>query len=263
MNDQNPVFQETSLNRRGFLKASGAVVGAAALGEWNVCAANAAASWPPPRKSLLTKNDVVLFQGDSITDMGRSREKAGEANDQAGLGSGYAGLAGAELLVGRPRDGLRVFNRGISGNKVFQLAERWQADCLDLKPNVLSILIGVNDLWHTLDGKYNGTAEVYERDYLALLERTKKALPKVKLVICEPFVLRCGTVNDKWFPAFNAYRAAAQRVAGKFGALFIPFQAMFDEAIKYAPPAHWAQDGVHPTTTGASLMAYSWLRAAA
>jgi len=85
----------------------------------------------------------------------------------------------------------------------------------------------------------------------------------VKLVICEPFVLRCGAVNDKWFPIFDAYRAAAGRVAGKFGALFIPFQSMFDEAIRYAPPAHWAGDGVHPTATGASLMAYAWLRAAA
>ena len=263
MNDHKPAFENNSLNRRGFLKTSSAVFGAAALGGWGAPAVQAAAAWPPAPQSLIASDDVVLFQGDSITDAGRSREKAGEANDQGGLGSGYAGLAGAELVVVRPQDRLKVFNRGISGHKVFQLAERWQADCLDLKPNVLSILIGVNDLWHTLDGKYNGTVEIYERDYVALLERTRKALPKVKLVICEPFVLRVGAVNDRWFPAFDGYRAAAGRVAAKFDALFIPFQAMFDEAIKYAPPAHWARDGVHPTATGASLMAYSWLRAAA
>ena len=105
--------------------------------------------------------------------------------------------------------------------------------------------------------------EIYERDYVALLERTRKALPKVKLVLCEPFVLRCGAVNDKWFPTFDEYRAAAARVAGKFDAQFIPFQAMFDAALKYAPPAHWARDGVHPTPAGASLMAYAWLRAVA
>jgi len=127
----------------------------------------------------------------------------------------------------------------------------------------LSILIGVNDLWHKLDGKYDGTVEIYEHDYAALLKRTKKALPKVKLVICEPFVLRCGAVNDRWFPAFDDYRGAAGRVATKFDALFIPFQSMFDEAVRYAAPAHWARDGVHPTPNGASLMAYSWLRAAA
>src|SRR5262249_53017049 len=146
------------------------------------------------------------------------------------------------------------------GNKVFQLADRWQMDCLELKPSLLSILIGVNDIWHTLNGKYNGTVEIYERDYRALLERTRKELPQVKLVVCEPFVLRCGAVNAKWFPEFDAYRAVAQRIADAYHARFIPFQAMFDEAVKYAPPMHWAADGVHPTPAGASLMAHTWLR---
>ena len=163
----------------------------------------------------------------------------------------------------RPKAGLKIFNRGISGNKVFQLAARWQADCLDLKPNVLSILIGVNDCWHTLRGTYQGTVEIYERDYRALLERTRQALPKTKLVICEPFVLRCGEVNEKWFPVFDGYRAAAKRVAETFRATFIPFQAMFDEAAKLAPPERWSKDGVHPSTDGASLIAQNWLRAAA
>ena len=203
MNDNLSASEVNGVNRRGFLKTSSAVLGAAALSGWHASGASADSSWPPTPRSWIAKNDVILFQGDSITDAGRSREKAGEANDQGQLGAGYASMAGAELLVGRPKDGLKVFNRGISGHKVFQLAERWQADCLDLKPNVLSILVGVNDLWHKLDGKYDGTVEIYERDYAALLERTKKALPKVKLVICEPFVLRCGAVNDKWFPTFD------------------------------------------------------------
>src|SRR6267378_2689227 len=184
-----------SSNRRTFLKTSAAVFGAAGLAQVSLVAATD--SWPPPTRSLIRKGDVVLFQGDSITDAGRGREKAGTPNEQPGLGSGYAWLAAAELLVDHPTEQLKVFNRGISGNKVFQLADRWQADCLDLKPNVLSILIGVNDLWHKLDGKYDGTVEIYERDYRALLERTRKALPKVKFVICEPFVLRCGAVGEK------------------------------------------------------------------
>jgi lysophospholipase L1-like esterase len=253
-----------NFNRRAVIKWSGAALGVAALGGLGSApAARAAQLWLPRARPLFKKGDVILFQGDSITDAGRSREKAGEANNQAGLGSGYAWLAGAELLVNRPDDGLQVYNRGISGNKVFELAERWQRDCLDLKPNVLSILVGVNDLWHTLDGKYHGTVEIYERDFLALLERTRKALPNVKLVVCEPFVLRCGAVNDKWFPEFDGYRAAAKRVAAASRATFIPFQSMFDEAVKYAGPAHWAGDGVHPTSAGASLMAYDWLRAVA
>jgi lysophospholipase L1-like esterase len=222
----------------------------------------AAEFWPTLHHSLIRKNNVVLFQGDSITDMGRSRDTASKPNDQTALGNGYAWLAAAELLVDRPQDNLKIFNRGVSGNKVYQLAERWDEDCLALKPDVLSILIGVNDIWHTLTGKYQGTVEIYERDYRALLTRTFKALPKLKLIVCEPFVLRCGAVTDKWFPEFDTYRAAAKRVAETFHAPFVPFQAIFDEAVKYAPPEHWAKDGVHPTPAGASLMAYHWLKMA-
>ncbi len=167
------------------------------------------------------------------------------------------------MLVDYPDAKLKVFNRGNSGNKVHQLAERWQTDCLDLKPDVLSILIGVNDFWHTQSGNYKGTVEVYEKDYRALLTRTKKALPKVKLILCEPFVLKCGAVNDKWFPEFDRYRAAARRISEDFKTAFVPFQTIFDQAVAYAPAAHWAGDGVHPSAAGASLMAHHWLQAAA
>ena len=264
MNHQRQDQLERILTRRNFLKASGVALGAAGLaGAGQPLTAEAAGAWPVAAHNLVHDGDVILFQGDSITDAGRSREQAVNANNQAALGTGYAWMAAAELLVDRPKAGLKIFNRGISGNKVYQLAERWQTDCLDLKPTLLSILIGVNDIWHTLNGNYNGTVEIYERDYRALIERTRKALPKVRLVICEPFVLRCGAVNDKWFPQFDSYRAAARRVAESFHATFIPFQAMFDEAIHYAPPDQWAKDGVHPTNFGASLMAHEWLRGVA
>lgn len=249
------------LNRRSFLQAS--ALSTAALA--SLAAATDAAAATRGKEALIAKHDVILFQGDSITDTGRSRDKGKTdvANNQPGLGNGYAWLAAAQLLVDRPADELRIFNRGISGHKVFQLAERWQADCLDLRPDVLSILIGVNDIWHSLDPRlnYKGTVEIYERDYHALVEGTLKALPKVKLVICEPFVLRCGAVKDSWFPEFDKYRAAAKRVADKQRATFVPFQAMFDAAIKFAPPEHWAGDGVHPSPAGAALMAHFWLKA--
>jgi len=256
--DNHPV------NRRSFLASSGAALGATGLcGLAGVPTLASAAS--PSRHAGIAKRDVILFQGDSITDAGRAKEaaKAAQANHQPAMGNGYAWLAAAALLLDRPADGLKILNRGISGNKVFQLAERWQADCLDLKPDLLSILIGVNDFWHTLNPQsaYHGTVEVYERDYHALIERTRKALPRLKLVIGEPFVLRCGAVNEKWFPEFDRYRAAARRVAGKHCAVFVPFQAMFDDAIRYAPPEHWAGDGVHPSAAGASLMAHFWLKA--
>ena len=211
------------------------------------------------RKISLKKNHNILFQGDSITDAGRDKKNQ-VPNQQKAFGRGYAWMAASNLLVGQPELGLTIHNRGISGNKVHQLADRWERDCLELKPDILSILIGVNDIWHGLNGKYKGTVETYEKDFLALMERTHKALPNTKFVICEPFVLKCGAVNDKWFPEFDKYRASARKVADQNGAVFVPFQSMFDQAVKYAPPAHWAGDGVHPSPHGASLMAHFWLQ---
>lgn len=256
------LLDKDGLSRRSFLKTSGAALSAAGIAGLAFASTNEASASPSGARIRIATGDVILFQGDSITDAGRRKEPdvAAMPNSHAALGGGYAWLAGVELLVDRPADGLKIFNRGISGNKVFQLADRWQADCLDLKPDLLSILIGVNDYWHTLNQKpaYNGTVEVYERDFRALIERTKKGLPRVTLVICEPFVLRYGAVTEQWFPAFDHYRAAAKRVAKSFHAAFVPFQAMFDEAVKYAPAEEWVKDGVHPTAAGAALMAHFW-----
>jgi lysophospholipase L1-like esterase len=244
-----------SPNRREFVLAA-AGLGAAALAAIEAKAADVAA---PSVGSLIKPGETILFQGDSITDAGRKKDDR-LANSQPALGSGYAWLSAAQLLVDHPNDKLKIFNRGISGNKVYQLAERWQTDCLDLKPDVLSILIGVNDFWHKLKHGYDGTLEKYETDYRALVSRTKDALPHAKLIICEPFVLRVGNVDDSWFPEFDGYRAAAKRVADEAGAVFVPYQSMFDLAAKIAPPERWAADGVHPTNDGAALVAHSWLK---
>ena len=210
--------------------------------------------------NILGKGNTILFQGDSITDAGRDKKNE-VANEQKAFGKGYAWMAASQLLISKPEYKLTIHNRGISGNKVHQLDARWQKDCLDIKPDILSILIGVNDIWHGLNGRYDGTVTTYEDDYRKLIQRTKKHLPNVKLVICEPFVLKCGAVNDKWFPEFDKYRAAAKRIASENKAIFVPFQSMFDEAIKYAEPKHWAGDGVHPSAHGASLMAHFWTQA--
>lgn len=243
------------MNRRTFIATT------AATGITTAAGTHALSAASPRANSLVKHGAVVLFQGDSITDAGRGRPEAAEANQQKALGNGYAWLAASQLLVDRPGDNLKFYNRGISGHKVPQLAARWQTDCLELKPDVLSILIGVNDIWHRLDGKFDGTPASYERDYLALVDQTLKALPDVRIVICEPFVLRCGAVKDSWFPDFDAYRAASRKVAETFKATFVPFQTMFDEAAKLAPPEHWAPDGVHPSAFGAALMAHTWINA--
>jgi lysophospholipase L1-like esterase len=210
------------------------------------------------KKIQLLKDQTILFQGDSITDAGRSKEETGFNNPKA-LGTGYALLSAVELLEEFAELNLKIYNKGISGNKVYQLAERWDKDCIDLKPDILSILIGVNDFWHKLNGNYNGTIEIYRNDFIALLERTKKALPNIKLVICEPYAVPgVKAVDEKWFPDFYEYQKAAREIAESFGAIFVPFQKVYDEAIKRAPASYWTGDGVHAALPGAQLMAEAW-----
>ena len=212
-------------------------------------------------KISLKKDDVILFQGDSITDAGRDKD-AKTPNTSPMMGSGYVIQAAGELLFKYAAMNLRIYNKGISGNKVYQLAERWNADCIDLKPNVLSILIGVNDFWHTKTGGYQGSVKTYEDDFRTLLKRTLAALPNLKLVIGEPFaVTGIKAVDNTWYPEFDKYREAAKKLAGEFNAVFIPYQKVFDEAQKRAPGVYWTHDGVHATLAGAHLMANAWMEA--
>ena len=210
---------------------------------------------------MFSKHDVVLFQGDSITDAGRNREKTAP-NDTGGLGTGYAYLTTARMLQDFADLELKILNRGISGNKVWQLEERWQADCLDLKPALVSILIGINDTWHGQRDPAQGVPlGRYESIYRNLLQKTGEQLPGVRFVLCEPFALRCGAVTDTWFPDIDDRRAIVRKLAQEFKAVFVPFQAAFDKAIQATrtPPTYWAHDGVHPSIAGHSLMSQTWL----
>jgi len=249
------------MTRRGLIAgvsaASAALVAGSIPGRAQAHPHVLAAVKPPV---TLKQGATVLIQGDSITDAGRSRDTQDTANDFAQLGNGYAKLIGYHLLSKYADKELKVYNRGISGHKVPDLDARWDKDCIDLKPDVLSILIGVNDIWHKMNGKYEGTPETYESGYKALLKRTKDALPDVQIIVCEPFALRCGAVKDTWFPEFDARLAGAKAAAESAGAVFVPFQAMFDAAIAAgSAPEFWAKDGVHPSAQGASLMAMRWL----
>lgn len=209
----------------------------------------------------LDKNDIILFQGDSITDWGRDKNK-NDPNATNTLGSGYPLITTGQLLWRYPGLQLQVYNKGISGQKVFQLAERWDTDCIDIKPNVLSILVGVNDFWHTLTSGYKGTIETYRKDYRKLLERTLKALPDVKLIIMEPYAVKgVKAVDDKWYPAFDEYRKAAKDISQEFHATFIPLQSIFDKALEAAPGSYWTIDGVHPSVAGEGLIAHAWMEA--
>lgn len=206
---------------------------------------------------------VILFQGDSITDALRSRD-----NDQF-AGNGYPTLVKAKLGYEEPGQ-YTFLNRGISGNRIVDLYARIKADLINLKPDVLSILIGVNDVWHEAGHQNGVAADKFERIYDMLLDEVREALPGVRILILEPFVLQgTATENTPEHPSRWAYfrdetplrAAAAKRVAEKHEAAFIPLQHLFDEACKLADPAYWLHDGVHPTAMGHELIAREWLKA--
>ncbi|MDR3309501.1 MAG: SGNH/GDSL hydrolase family protein [Tannerella sp.] len=248
--------------RRDFLKrAALAGVGAALIPEI-AAAAVREQQFTNAKKITLNKDSVILFQGDSITDCGRKRESI-SCNNADQLGLGYA-LFTATGILNRHADKLpKIYNRGISGNKVFQLRERWEIDTLAFMPDVLSILIGVNDYWHTLSSGYKGTVEIYENDLRSLLKYTKEKLPATQLALCEPFAIKGGSAinEDTWFPAFDGYRKSLKKLAAEFDTVFVPFQSAFDEAVKLAPPTYWSADGVHPDLPGRQLMADTWIAA--
>jgi lysophospholipase L1-like esterase len=206
---------------------------------------------------MINPNSTILFQGDSITDAGRDRN---QTEPNVGLGNGYALMTTAILLADRPADKLQFLNRGISGNRIVDLYARIKSDVINLQPTVLSVLIGVNDTWHEFGSQNGVPVPKYERVYTDFLVEVKTALPKTELVLCEPFVLRCGVVTADWVAEMDQRRAAVKTLSQKFGAAFVPFQAMFDEAVKLASPEYWAADGVHPTAAGHQLMAQTWIK---
>jgi len=247
-------------SRRTFFRTAG--MGAAALAGMPVLAGS-----PLPGRSVkgssnfFSEGDTLLFQGDSITDAGRDKKNE-QANNGRSFGTGYAYITAAWLLKEMAGKNLTIYNRGISGNKVFQLAERWDKDCLELKPDILSILIGVNDYWHMRNGRYDGTPEIYEKEYRKLLTRTKEAMPGIRLVICEPFILP-GTksVDETWIEPFGQYQEIAAKISKEFDTVWVPFQKVFNRALGVAEATYWAHDGVHPSMAGAQLMAAAWLEA--
>ncbi len=213
---------------------------------------------------MFEPNTTILFQGDSITDAGRDRTIESQANVPAALGRGYAFLTAARLLAQQPQ--LNIFNRGISGNRITNLQTRWHDDCLALKPDVLSVLIGINDTWH---GTAKGTPangvpiDRFESVFCELISQARDANPDITLVICDPFTTECGAVTELAFhPDIDHRREAVHRVALQYDAIFVPFQQVFDDAVARAgDPSLLAADGVHPTLAGHQAMADAWLHA--
>jgi len=202
---------------------------------------------------------TFLFQGDSITDGNRSRDQ--DWNHV--LGHGYVYLIASRLWYDHPDRQWQFINRGISGNKVTDLAMRWQQDTIDLIPQLLTILIGVNDVASMFTRENVVTPDVFREVYGGLLDRTRQQLPGTRIVLCEPFLLPVGKVKDNWedwAAEMNRRQQIVRELALKFNALFIPLQEEFNKACRKARPDHWIWDGIHPMPGGHELIARMWLR---
>lgn len=202
---------------------------------------------------LVQDGQRVLFQGDSITDALRDREKP------ESLGNGYPSLIAPWTAAAYPERKIEFLNRGKSGNRVVDLLERWQTDCLDLKPNWLSILIGVNDTWRRYDKNDPTTAEDFEKGYRTLLDRVHSSI-ETQVILLEPFLLNVSEKVWGMREDLDPKREAVRRVAEEYNTLFVPLDDLFQEASRHREPAFWAKDGVHPTPAGHALIAQAWLR---
>lgn len=199
----------------------------------------------------------ILFQGDSITDTGRSRE------DEYLKGWGYPGLVAAELGFLNPGK-YEFFNRGISGHRITDIYARIEGDIINIKPDYMSILAGVNDVGAEFATKTGVSAEKYEKIYSMMIEETKAALPDIKIMILEPFFIHCEK-NDSYYTEYRREvekRAEkARKVSERYGLTFIPLQEKFDEIYKTAPDEYWFWDGIHPTAAGHELIKREWISA--
>lgn len=197
----------------------------------------------------------ILFQGDSITDCGRDHQVPGS------LGNGYVHMLAGMLAGLHPALGAECLNRGISGNRTGDLLNRWDKDCLDLKPDVLSIMIGINDVWRRYDRKMPTDAATYRDNYRLLLERTREALPSLQLILLEPFLLPVPEDRIQWREDLDPKIDAVRHLAREYKAMFVPLDGFFAAASMHQPPAFWAPDGVHPSPAGHGLIAKAWLEA--
>lgn len=207
----------------------------------------------------MTATNTILFIGDSITDGARGRTD----DPNHILGHGYvfqiAGRLGLELGADAPQ----VVNRGISGDRASDLYARWNEDAISVQPSILSILVGVNDAYHLIQGDARGATDRFRQTYTHLLEETREVLPSTQIVLCEPFILRTGSLEEKWTAwetKMAAYRHAVRELADSYSATFVPLQHLFDEACERAPREHWLWDGIHPTAAGHEMIARQWLQ---
>jgi len=194
--------------------------------------------------NLLTRMTLTLFQGDSITDCGRSWD------DPENLGDGYVRLLTTMLPDKYPKHEFKFINRGVSGDKARDLVSRWDVDCISLQPDCLSILVGINDTLIT-------PITEFEEEYQTLLRRTTDELES-RIIICEPFLISGD--NNAYREDLNPKIEVIRKLAKEYNTDLVPLDKIFHEACSLKTPEYWAPDGVHPSPEGHALIAKSWIK---
>lgn len=208
---------------------------------------------------MFKQDAIILFQGDSITHGGRSNDEDQNHN----MGHGYAQMLAGRLGLDFPNKNYTFLNRGVSGNRSVDLYSRIKEDTINLKPDVLSILIGANDILLEFNNHSGTSANKYENIYSLIIEETISALPNIKLVLCEPFSLPVGNVKSNWQSwkkELEIRQQIVKNIAELNNATFVPLQIEFDLACAKAAPEYFIWDGIHPTAAGHELITRAWLK---
>ncbi len=206
---------------------------------------------------MIEPEDHILFYGDSITDAGRDRDA--KAGDPASWGAGYVHQIAAYLGAQDPADELIFTNKGISGNRVADLEKRLKKDVLDEEPDIVSILIGINDVWRRYDADDATEPDKFAAGYRNILKKIAK--DGARLVLLEPFLLPVPDDRRAWREDLNPKIEIVRDMAREFEAILVPLDGIFAAASAKREPAFWAQDGVHPTPAGHALIARAWIDA--
>ncbi|MBK8136482.1 MAG: SGNH/GDSL hydrolase family protein [Chloroflexi bacterium] len=204
--------------------------------------------------SRIPEDALVLFQGDSVTDAGRARDVWKD------WGTGYAMIAASWYSALYPERRVKFLNRGVGGDRVRDLLDRWDQDFLALQPTWVSILIGINNTWRAFDSNDPTPANVFERQYRKLLDRIVTQL-NAQIVLCDPFLLEVVDGQELWRPDLNEKIEIIHRLAQEYNTIHVPLDSIFAEASARRKAKFWLPDGVHPSPSGAALIAQSWLQA--
>ena len=191
---------------------------------------------------------TFLFQGDSITDANRDDEEL----INSGLGCGYAFFIASEFEKNN-KENIRFINRGKSGDRITDVYARIKEDIINLNPDCMSILIGVNDVSHELTMNCGVSPKKFRMIYEMLIDEIKESLPEIKIIILEPFILKGTCTEELWNDFTSEVRKMAEiskQVAEKYDFDFVPLQNRFDELSADGNTGSWTSDGIHPTIEG-------------